>query len=207
MAFTLTLQPDAAAGYDTYMYQNGPTTNYGNGTTIGVGRSATGYRYRTLIKFTGLSIIPPSATILTAQLEFYITASAPASPITAEFYVVYRNWVELGATYTAYATDLSWTTNACDGAGTDRASVANFTGTIPASTGAFTISTGAGIVSDITTWITGTPNYGWLIKADTETSGVVASAIASSDHATASYRPKLTVTWEMGSPFPVSRWV
>lgn len=69
---TLTLQPDSAAGVDTFIYSGSKNTNYGAGVEMGIGEdnTASNKTARGLVKF-DLSSIPANATITTATLSLW----------------------------------------------------------------------------------------------------------------------------------------
>ncbi|NOH04075.1 MAG: DNRLRE domain-containing protein [Chloroflexi bacterium] len=70
--YTVTLQPDAANGADTYMLNAAATTNYGAATLMGVGErnSAANNIARGLVRF-DLSSLPANAVITSATLSLW----------------------------------------------------------------------------------------------------------------------------------------
>src|SRR3990167_1838841 len=91
---TLTLQPDATAGLDTFIQDNAPTTNSETDTTIYVGENnGSAQITRTLIKF-DLSSLPAGITVDSATLTLTITADVSSNARTFEIFEVLRAWLE-----------------------------------------------------------------------------------------------------------------
>ncbi len=174
-AAQLILQPDPTAGKDSMIYQNSPSSNWGTYQYLMV-NFGTGRTVRGLVEFTGLSGIPGGATVTSATLELWARYNNSPNDdfgvyrITASWSESSVNWTNQPAHYaTAY----------------DSKHV-----------------TGGGWYSwDLTTlvqeWVSGTyTNYGFkLIRANE--GGGSWPYFVSSDYATASNRPKLTVNYTM----------
>lgn len=103
------LQP--ADGIDTFLYDDSATTNYGTNVTLFVGDTG-GARYRTLIKFAGLSdgTIPPGAVISAATLSLYCYGKNSGATRNLRVYRTKRAWVETQATWNIYSTGNIWAT-------------------------------------------------------------------------------------------------
>ncbi len=196
---TLVLQPDETSGVDTYLDNGETTTNYGTEVRISAGEDNTVARiYRTLIKF-DLSSIPSNATITSATLSLTIELDRSSNARDFKLYRVLRDWVEAQATWNIWKTSNNWSTAGCGSDGNDADlttawATTNFSAT---ETGvkSFSINT-----TEFTKFINGTySNYGWLIKADTESDD--AYTFHSSSAGTAGNRPYLTVVYEANNGF------
>lgn len=214
MASPLTIQPDAAAGKDTYIYSSGPTANYGAGTDIQLGdlSGSASVAARSILAF-DLSDIPAGAVITSATMSLWESgagksAGAPAS-WAAELRRVLRNWVEGQATYNIFSTGNNWGTAGCGNA-TDRVAAACATLTLDGTAAAgFVGWSGADLVAVCQGWLDGTfPNYGLLVSAPTAellgTTDYAYNAFYSSDYTTdAAKRPKLVLEY---TPPETARW-
>jgi hypothetical protein len=194
MAETLTIQPDATAGVDTSIDSANPTTNYGTATAMRSGdETLTANACRSLLKF-DLSGIPAGSIILTAILTVTLTEDRSDNARTKRVYRIKRAWTEAGATWNKYDGTNNWSTaggfHADDCEQTDIGNTSfSATETIP-SEKSLTL-TAAKVQEMFTGAFT---NNGFMIKTDTETDD--SYALATSDHATASYRPKLVITYD-----------
>ena len=181
-SFTMTLQPDATAGIDTYLKNSG-STGFGTSTDINM---SVGGEYP-LIRF-DLSAIPAGAHVTSATLGLWATAAGNAG--TAAVHRVQRDWTEAAAWTTSDGTT-AWSV-----AGGDFHSSAVATATL-AGANAWTNWDITALADD---WVKGSaPNQGVELQA---VAGVNSWLFASSDATTASQRPKLTVTF-----LPPCGWV
>ena len=194
---TLTLQPDAAAGVDSYVQSNQAATNNANGATLYVGEwSGASFVNRSMMQF-DLSSIPANAKIDSATLTLTIVTKNGASVAgTLGAYRLKREWVENQVTWTVYSTGNNWQT--AGGFGADDCEQTNIgerilDPAVLAGTEALTWTLDAAKVQE---WIDGTlTNNGLLLKMATESDNDF--GFASSDHATASARPKLEVIYRI----------
>lgn len=97
---TVSIQPDAAAGLDTYILSSTPTTNYGTSAELAVGESnAADSKARTLITF-DLTGLPYDMDVMSATLTLTVSSSALASNSgTLQVFGVYADWQEASATW------------------------------------------------------------------------------------------------------------
>jgi hypothetical protein len=194
--WTTTLQPDATAGEDTRLNAYNPTTNLATEASIFVGYLTSGDQYPGLIRFTGVNTIPAGSVISSAQMDLYETGLAPTGTGTVYVQKVLKNWVENQATWNIYATGSSWATVGCLGAA-DRNATSSATFSINTSINHWhNIPTNANLVADVQSWVDGTTNNGWKLYISQTN---LYDGFASSDNATPSLRPKLTVTYTPGS--------
>ena len=116
---TLTLQPDATDGIDTYVYEASANANFGTGVTLSlIGFAA--LRQRVLIKF-DLSSIPAGATIDSATLTLYGQGSgADNTPLAVHrILAASGSWTEAGATWNFQDGVARWAGDAASDGGTD----------------------------------------------------------------------------------------
>ena len=198
---TYTSQPDDTTGYDAYIEDISPTSNFNNSSFIVGERASFTEKQRGLIKF-DLSSIPAGAIIVSATLSLFITADRSNNARTYKAFRLLRNWGETTVTWNKYDGTNNWgtagATNATDIDTTEMASC-SYTSSESAGTEKQYLFT----VSEFQKFITGAyTNYGWLIKADTETDDSYEHG--SSSHATSGYRPKLVVEYNLPAGEPVS---
>jgi hypothetical protein len=195
---TYTLQPDATAGLDNWLYEPTPTLNNGTSVDLYIGEDASSAsRTRTLIKF-DFSAIPASDVCTSAILSLWQYADQSANARTFRVYRQLRDWVEAQATWNIYKTSNNWATaggfGAADCEQTDIGSLA-MSATEANGEKQWTL-TNAGVEG---MWDGGLTNNGFLIMADTELNDRY--VYRSSDYATAGERPKLVIITTVGSSF------
>lgn len=195
----LTLQPDATAGYDSLIFAQDATTNFGTNISLNVGETVSATElFRSLIKF-DLSSIPSTANITSAVLNLWVSSSAGASSdLTINVFRVLRNWVEDQVTWNVYSTGNSWATAGCGNSTSDYNSTEISDKPVVSNSAAagtkVTINLTPARVKEM---IDGTlTNYGFLIKGQTETDNRI--SFRSSDNATAAERPQLIITYPSG---------
>lgn len=192
---TLTLQPDATAGVDTWLAQSLPTTNLGTNALFLIGGDGANAS-RALIKF-DLSSLPSNAVISSATLSIYATVDEATTASTIRVYRQIRAWTEAGATWNTYDGSTSWQTaggfGALDCEQTDIGS--------RATTATETVNAFKDILLTPTTKAGLDLGNGWLIKTDNETLAD-RYRYSSSDAATAANRPKLVIVYTVPSSTP-----
>ena len=213
MAYTLTIQPDAAAGKDTFLHSASATTNFSTNANLAIGEESptVAEAYRSLITF-DLSGIPAGAVLTAATLSLWehtavAAAGAPAS-WAVELRKVLVNWVEAEATWNKYSTaGGNWGTAGCSNA-TDRGATVLATTTLDGTAANDFVSwSGPGLMAFFQAVVDGAANYGLLLSAPTAemlgTTPRAYSSFYSSAYATdAAKRPKLVLEHYTGS-FPV----
>jgi hypothetical protein len=179
------------------------------------------FPFRGLYKFNIDSLgIPSDADINSATLMIYYYYSmdtqsqqnGQSSSIAITAYPLSRDWVEGTGTFDAGTTDgACWNsydgTNTWTTAGGDYASSPTGSGSTPSSYGYTSVS----ITNIVKGWISGSiTNYGTIIKGDT--SHEYLKQFYSSDHSSASQRPKLEIDYvsnyppEIHKAFPFNRF-
>ncbi|MCW2927078.1 MAG: putative haloacid dehalogenase-like hydrolase family protein [Thermoleophilia bacterium] len=186
---------------DATVSETNATFNFGGHPELTVGGSAGSVRHG-LLRF-DLSQLPPSATIVSAQLRLTQTANGGGGTPSIDAYRMQRGWTEGLGTGTPEPSGATW--QSFDGVdpwtapGGDFAATRVGTAAAPAAVGAAMDMDVTGLVSD---WVAGTyPNEGVLLRADPPALGELRS-FASSEHTDASRRPVLTVVWQGADATP-----
>lgn len=186
---------DFAGVEDARIRRAVPTTNDGTGTTLEATAYDVGDDNRTVIRFTGLSNIPATATINDITLTLNISTRTGADA-DIDFYRCLRAWVEGEATFTIYSTANNWATLGGLGAG-DVSASPSLTVTPVAGTGDKTF-TSAGMIADVQAWVDGSvTNNGWLLHHVSDPAGSLLTRVyefISSEGADGS-RPRLSVDY------------
>jgi hypothetical protein len=203
---TLTSQPDATAGTDTFMAEDNATTNYGTSTAV-FATSSTNQRRLSLLKF-DLSTIPTTATIDSATLSLWNTGTKAASLDLALYSVLSANssWTEGGATWNTTNGTAYWAGDAAQNGGTDAGSSVSGTDYYATALGTFTYTSNAAAdtewqvslsTSQISSMVSN--NYGMVLRMIT--AGQYFS-FRSSDYTTSSLRPKIVVVYTEATATP-----
>ncbi|MFA5375804.1 MAG: DNRLRE domain-containing protein [Dehalococcoidia bacterium] len=181
---TATIQPDAAAGKDSYVYELSPGSNWGTGSYIFTSGDAVGSLLRVYVQF-DLSSIPSSAVVTDAKLGLsYETKSGGAFAGPVGVYRVVAPWDEA---------TITWDTQPAVAASVEA------TATIPA------VVTNAFIYWDLDDlvqgWISGLfANRGMTLKDTDETTFEGYKGFFSSDWGTLANTPKLTIQYYDPAP-------
>lgn len=107
---TVTIQPDAAAGKDAYVYSNAAATNYGTDQYLQVGNQGA-YMRRSYVQF-DLSGIPASVVVTSAIAQLYYNGGYGTAIIDIGISKVTGTWTETGVTWNnqpAYSTAMEST--------------------------------------------------------------------------------------------------
>ena len=189
---TLTLQPDAAQGKDTWVTADQPSNNYGvTGEMVVSGGNDPKYF---LDRF-DLSAIPFGSRILSARLEMYLgylDSNDPAG--TFSIFPMTQDWSEGSGDWWNPGDGVSWDT--ADGS-TAWSWSDNHRSARPVATTqvdpAFSGPHSWEIRSLVQQWVSGeTPNFGLVLKGDERITG---AGFYSSDYSTASKRPRLSISY------------
>jgi len=211
---SVTLQPDAADGKDTQVSADGGGTpartlrNYGTYQFCGATTTMPG-----LIEF-GLSSIAATATCATATLYLYQGQQGTANAVTVTIYSIAVDnaaWIEgtgNGAAIAA-AGEPCWNALAADGVGGVTTAWAGSAGLSTSGTdyeavaiGSFNGNRSDANGTEYAAALTAVRVRGWFGASNTNYGMKLSFSsnignICSSDHATASYRPKLVVEYEL----------
>src|SRR3990172_7367524 len=200
-------QPDAAAGKDTYIRSSAPFNARNYGTTVDL---LDGSDEKALIEF-DCSSIPATATIETGQaatISLYHSVQSSSVSFTLTFYSIASgnaDWPEgTKANGTGVAGDCCWdykdqAASPTAWAGSAGLSTAN-TDYESSSLGSVNGNRADAVGTEYSTVLTASRIEGWFGVSNTNyglliTCGANLGAIASSDHATAGYRPKLVIDY------------
>ncbi len=183
VASTSILQPDAADGQDSWIYEFNKTTNYGSDASnwISNGNGSIGLA---LLKF-DLGSIPTNAIITGASLSLFQLASNDSNvPVSA--HRITQTWNEAFVTWNNRDNGIAWNT-----AGGDFDTTAQATTNIGP-------SSNKRVEWDLTTlvqnWVEGTyANNGLALR--TEATNIFGEQFLTSDHSDPTRRPSLTVTY------------
>jgi len=165
-----------AGATDTYVTSGQLITNYGDrGEILADGADGTKGRLVTLLKWI-TSSIPKGKTVtaVTIQLNVFDPTTQ-----TYDLYAMNNSWTETTATWS--------NTNPLNNQGALLGSIA------PLTTGVYTITLNTAGVALVQSWVNGNTNNGLMIVDRNNTDGI---DIRSSEHATVSSRPKLTITYK-----------
>jgi len=182
---TIVLQGDPLAGQDTHLAQASSVQNFGAAALL-LSNSQSNGQNRLLLRF-DLSGIPAGATIQSAVMELYYASSRVTTTEALRLHRVTRSWTEAGATWRTYDGTNDW---AAQGGDYDAAVVAsvNLDGTV-------NIWKQWTITSLVQSWTNGTfTNYGALLESP-PASGNNERRFNSSENASPTLRPKLTITY------------
>lgn len=160
----------------------------------------------TLIKFSGLSNLPSTASVSSAKLYLYLDPSANTQDFTLTAYGVLRNWTEGTGAYAdrsadtpysccwnEYGDEDPWTTAGCMGSGTDHDTTAAGTLAIAAlaAAGWFAIPIDTDLIES---WLSGDrDNYGIVIH----TSAIDSIIMGVSSEGADTTRPYFSVTYTL----------
>ena len=175
---------------DTYIHAWYPDTSYGSRTTLAV---RPGEGASALIKFNLRNQVPPNAMILKATLNLY-SLSGGENLINVDIYKMLRPWIASQATWKRASATVNWAVPGCGGINSDRSGVSTDIERVYAVNGWYTFN-----VKDLAQqWVVNpNSNEGVLLKG----SGTSAQyEMASSEHSTTFYRPKLLVHYIVSTP-------
>jgi len=186
---------------DTMVQDNAPTTNNNSSEYLATGESSTGsYIFRSLIKI-DFSSIPAGQNILSATLKMTPVIDDSSNARTMYAHRILRDVVFAEATWNIYKTGSNWGTGGCSNSSSDYdGAVILGSATQPASptlnsADSFTMSLTA---SEIQKLYDGTlSNYGIALFVSTQSNDEI--IYASTNNATSTYRPKVTVEYESTS--------
>jgi hypothetical protein len=170
------IQPGNIDGKDTWVYEQNPTFNYGNSINLFVGNFY-GYFMRGFLEF-NLSLIPEDAVIVSAKLSLYHTKAAiiggqEFNPVGV--YQVLFFWDE---------SSLIWDNQpAYHSSPYDIVEFTDY------------YQSYQWVVTDLVqNWLNGSfSNYGMMLRCVSNNPSYCSYSFCSSEHATANWRPKLTV--------------
>jgi len=178
---------------DTSVRQGTPTGNFGTITSMNVASGSSANR-RVHVRFDLAGCapsIPATATIRAATLRLYASA-LPAVCRTVDVFRVTAAWTETGITWNTqpFGTTVN---NPATASRTDSFDVGSPGGCENATVG---YVSGANVTADVAAFVTGTANYGWMLRDDAENSGTTRTiTFSTKELATLAQAPQLVVTY------------
>ena len=185
------VQPDAAAGKDSWIREVLPNNNYGTWNTFEISTYAAGDYSRGVIQF-DLSSLPAGITVSSGILT--LTRTSYNGNVLSGIYRLLLSWTEAKVTWNSRNGTDNWNAGGANGSGTDRYSSPTDTN-INVDVNNKLIFT---VTTDIQLFADGTSNYGWVC-APVSANNNAYYVIESSNGGTESYRPVLSVTYTAGS--------
>ena len=191
---TITATPSSTtAVVDAGVREATPTTNFGTSTTNSVS-SAAAANQRMYIRFdlTQCSpTIPSTATIRLATLRIYVSA-LPAACRTIDIFRSTVTWTEAAITWNnqPFGTTLN---NPASGSRTGSFNVGTPAGCQNLAAG---YVVGAVVTSDVAAFVSGTSNFGWMLRDDVEASATARTTTFSAKNlGTLAQAPQLVITY------------
>src|SRR3990172_8574943 len=194
---TLTTQPDATAGIDSFTRENDPTSPTPTNISWSTNPAATNRRFN-LAKFTDVDTIPDGSTVTAATLSIWNTSVGSRSFTLNSILAANSGWVEgLTWNYAAPST-IRWAGDAGSDGGTDAGCSVSGTDWNASALATFsTAGEAAGTeypisldITQVQAWVDG-GNYG-ILQRRTDAANVNFD-FRSSDHTTAAERPELNL--------------
>ncbi len=186
------VSPDASydGTSDTYISQNAPTSNFGlSGTLLADGDDpgGSGNDLASLMEW-DVSAIPTGSTVDSAEIDIEVFNISGG---VYDIYQLNRDWFETGATWNEYSPGNAWDTAGAQGPG-DRGALV--LGSITAGTaGSYKVILNADGIAAVQGWVNSpSTNHGVIIANSATSDGL---DFRSSDYATATQRPRLTVRY------------
>jgi hypothetical protein len=172
-----------------------PTTNFGTSTTNSIS-SAAAANQRLYVRFdlTQCSpTIPSAATIRLATLRQYMSA-VPAACRTIDIFRSTATWTEAAITWNnqPFGTTLN---NPASGTRTGSFNVGTPAGCQNQAAG---YVVGATVTGDVAAFVSGTTNFGWMLRDDVEASATTrTSTFSAKDLGTLAQAPQLVITYTL----------
>jgi uncharacterized repeat protein (TIGR01451 family) len=183
---TLVIQPDPAAGEDTYIASASQVQNYGTQTQI-TSSSQSNSPVHPLVRF-NLSGVPAGATVLSAIFEMYYFSSKVSVTESLNVHRALRSWTETGATWRTYDGANNWSSQGGD---YDPAVIAS-----ASLTGTVNVWMQWNVTALVQGWVSGTiPNQGMLLESPPRSGNNDRQFYSSDFLLDPSLRPKLTLVY------------
>ena len=160
-------QPNAIALIeDAAMRKQDPTVKYGSlDHPLSVAKFDATNHEHSLIRFSGLSVIPVGSVITKVTLGLWGQFNTGTSQYLIDVRRVLRPWVESQVDWNEFATGQTWGTAGCLSDGVDRVAAATVQINAPGGSDAWVLTTQTttgGMITDVQAWVNGTVvNNGW----------------------------------------------
>lgn len=181
---------------DTTIRSAAPTQTGGNDFELGVGTAVGGNTVRSLLKF-DLSAVPSSTTILSADLNLWLSSTNNNSPIDVSLHKLTSPWEENQASWTYSKTTpyTAWKTAGGDFSN-DKLRTVKDIGVPPASIADAMVNWKVPL-DVVQGWINNpTTNNGFMLKSDNETTQIYKKFASSEQSTLNKYKPQLVVTYK-----------
>jgi len=179
---------------DTEIYAGDPTTNFGTAVTFSISKYGDASDHRNvLLSFPGSTNITGPVTVSAASVFLYCVT--PSGTATIDMFESRRTWGETQATWNIYSTGNNWGTAGARNTTTDRGATA-LTSTVIASTVAgYYEFTSAAVIAYVQSKINAGQACNFIFERQEAGNDTVFSDFESSESATATRRPYLSVTY------------
>lgn len=157
---------DFTGTQDTHLREQNTTANYATSSTFEATKWDAGDHSHALLKFSGLSNIPATATVTSVTVGLWLDGDNGGTH-TIDLRRALRGWVENQATWNIYSSGNNWATSGGLSAGNDRVSTVSGSIVGVGSTQQYytVTQTSGGLVNDVQGWIDGTlTNNGWHLE-------------------------------------------
>ncbi|HET6789540.1 MAG TPA: DNRLRE domain-containing protein, partial [Aquabacterium sp.] len=175
---------------DTYLYTSTgipQNVDKSTSTTLLAGEDGTGGQAQLLVKF-DVSQIPVGSTINSVTLTMQITSANMFTSASFGLHRMLVNWSETS----------TWTTMGDGISDGTEASLTTDSSITEGGAGSYTFASSTNMKNTVQGWVNGsTNNYGWYFTAGGYQSR---NTFASSEHATTTYRPTLTIDYTAPAP-------
>ena len=197
---TCTLTPigsSSLAGTDARVQQGQPNNNFGSATVLNVDYGGSSNNIRTYLRFDLTKCTPAiasSAVVTSAVVRLWAT-SIPGSGActTQDIFRVTSSWSESTLTWNNQPFGTA-TNNPASASRTSSINVGNGLGCQNSSASQYV--TGWDVTTDVSAFVTGTANYGWMIRMDLENSSPARStAYVAREANNANRSPQLIVDY------------
>jgi hypothetical protein len=159
----------STAGVDARVQQANGTNNYGTATVLNVDYGGSSNNVRTYLRFDLTKCtpaIPSTASIDAAYVRLFTTGiPGSGSCVTQDIFRVTTSWSETTLTWSNQPFGTA-TNNPTQSARTSWMNIGNGSGCQNASSGQYV--SGWDVTTDVRAFVTGTSNFGWMIRPDTE---------------------------------------
>jgi hypothetical protein len=186
---------DVAMASDTMLVSSAATTNYNTDTSMSIGESNAAVSTRRGLVKPNWASIPAGKRIVSATLKLVPITDTSSNARTMYAHRVLRN-VNFGqCTWNVFSTGNNWGTAGCSNSTTDYdGAVALGSMAVPASPTLNAQMSMTLLAAEIQKFYDGTySDYGIVLFVDTQSDDMI--VYATTDHATAAYRPILTVEY------------
>lgn len=200
---------------DNTIFEESSGLSNGAGDLMYVGVTGLGNTRRALLHFNVSGNVPEHSEVQSVSLRLEADKVTNNTARTLSLHWLDNSWGEGssnsttmpaggsgggGAGGTAANPDVTWSERFHNGA-TWTIAGGDFDPTASASVsvstiGVYSFTTNTALVADVQAWVDDpSSNFGWILKYDAETNGFGAKRFRSSEHATASSRPQLTIVF------------